>query len=275
MTTKSRNGFSRNARLCAAALLAIFSIMTSHAQQREFTLEDLNFGGNNYHTMVPKNRYLTWWGDQLVRLGVEECYTVDKKTGREKPMFTLEDINKYAGTTADSTKIYHLLYASFPYPDKSLVLIERKNERLLIDFKAKKTVWRQSTKGETHADWNARSRAVAFVKDDNLYVTDAEGKTRQLTTDGSHDIVYGQSVHRDEFGIYKGTFWSNDGKMLAFYRMDQSMVADYPLVNIDTRIATEIPTKYPMAGETSHKVTLPESRRPDRPLLYKHSVEPG
>ena len=256
MTTKSRNGFSRNARLCAAALLAIFSIMTSHAQQREFTLEDLNFGGNNYHNMVPKNRYLTWWGDQLVRLGVEECYTVDKKTGKEKLLFTLDDINKYAGTTAASTKIYHLLYASFPYLDKPLVLIERKNERLLIDFKAKKTVWRQSTKGETHADWNARSRVVAFVKDDNLYVTDAEGTTRQLTTDGSHDIVYGQSVHRDEFGIYKGTFWSNDGKKLAFYRMDQSMVADYPLVNIDTRVATEIPTKYPMAGETSHKVTV-------------------
>lgn len=43
---------------------------------------------------------------------------------------------------------------------------------------------------------------------------------------------------------------------LAFYRMDQSMVTDYPLVNVDTRIATEIPTKYPMAGETSHKVTV-------------------
>ena len=125
-----------------------------------------------------------------------------------------------------------------------------------MDFKAKKTVWKQSTEGETFADWNAKSRAVAFVKDDNLYVTDAEGKTRQLTTDGSHDIVYGQSVHRDEFGIFKGTFWSPDGMKLAFYRMNQSMVTDYPLVNIDTRIATEVPTKYPMAGETSHKVTV-------------------
>ena len=256
MTTKSNNSFSRNAKLCAMVLLAMFTIMTGNAQQREFTLEDLNFGGNNYHNMVPKNRYLTWWGDQLVRLDVEECRTVDKKTGKEKLLFTLDDINKWAGTNGESDKIRHLLYASFPYPDKPLVLIERKNERLLIDFKAKKNVWRQSTEGETHADWNARSRAVAFVKDDNLYVTDAEGKTRQLTTDGSHDIVYGQSVHRDEFGIYKGTFWSNDGQKLAFYRMDQSMVTDYPLVNIDTRIATEIPTKYPMAGETSHKVTV-------------------
>lgn len=237
-------------------LLAMLTIMTGYAQQREFTLEDLNFGGNNYHNMVPKNRYLTWWGDQLVRLDVEECSTVDKKTGKEKPLFTVDDINKWAETKDDSDKIRHLMYASFPYPGKPLVLVSRKNERLLIDFKAKKTVWKQRAEGETHADWNAKSRAVAFVKGDNLYVTDAQGNTRLLTKDGSHDIVYGQSVHRDEFGIYKGTFWSNDGQKLAFYRMDQSMVTDYPLVNIDTRVATELSTKYPMAGETSHKVTV-------------------
>ena len=94
------------------------------------------------------------------------------------------------------------------------------------------------------------------MKDDNLFITNAEGKTSQLTTDGSRNIVYGKSVHRDEFGIYKGTFWSNDGNQLAFYRMDQSMVADYPQVDIDTRIATLVPDKYPMAGETSHKVTI-------------------
>lgn len=256
MKNKGFKIFNRGASLCVMALLTMLSIMTASAQQKEFTLEDLNFGGNNYHNMTPKNRYLTWWGDQLVRLDVEECSIVDKKTGKEKPLFTVDDINKWAGTTADSAKIYHLFYASFPYPDKTLVLVNRKGERLLIDFKAKKTVWRQNTEGETHEEWNPASRAVAFVKDDNLYVTDAKGKTHQLTTDGSHDIVYGQSVHRDEFGIYKGTFWSPDGMKLAFYRMDQSMVTDYPLVNVDTRIATEIPTKYPMAGETSHKVTV-------------------
>ena len=38
--------------------------------------------------------------------------------------------------------------------------------------------------------------------------------------------------------------------------MDQSMVTDYPQVNTDTRIATEEPDKYPMAGETSHQVTV-------------------
>lgn len=256
MTTNKNNHTLRNAMLCAMALLSMFFTMETYAQQREFTLEDLNFGGNNYHNMTPENKFLAWWGDQLVHLDVEECRTVDKKTGKEKTLFTLEDVNKLAGTKGESDKIHHLLGVTFPYPDKTLMLVNRKNERLLIDFKAKKTVWRQNTEGETHQEWNAASRAVAFVKDDNLYVTDADGNTRQLTTDGSHDIVYGQSVHRDEFGIYKGTFWSPDGQKLAFYRMDQSMVPDYPLVDIDTRIATLQPTKYPMVGEASHKVTV-------------------
>lgn len=246
--------------IAALAKLGLFSLLmmittTAVNAQKQFTLEDLNFGGNNYHNMVPKNRYLTWWGDQLVRRNTDECSLVNKQNGKETVMFTVDDINKWAGTD-DSTKIRHLFYASFPYPNKSLVLITGKKERMLIDFKSKKVVWRQNCERENFAEWNAASKAVAFVKDDNLFVTDGEGKTTQLTTDGSREIVYGQSVHRDEFGIYKGTFWSPDGQSLAFYRMDQSMVADYPLVNIDTRIATETPIKYPMAGETSHKVTV-------------------
>ena len=54
----------------------------------------------------------------------------------------------------------------------------------------------------------------------------------------------------------KGTFWSPDGQRLAFYRMDQSMVTDYPQVNIDPRVAEMEPDKYPMAGMTSHTVTV-------------------
>ena len=94
------------------------------------------------------------------------------------------------------------------------------------------------------------------MEDHQLYVVDGEGKKHQLSTDGSREIVYGQSVHRNEFGITKGTFWSPDGQRLAFYRMDQSMVQDYPQVDIFPREATYEPDKYPMAGMTSHKVTV-------------------
>lgn len=70
------------------------------------------------------------------------------------------------------------------------------------------------------------------------------------------DVVYGKAVHRNEFGIDGGMFWSNDKQVLAFYRMDESMVRSYPLVQTDDREATVKWSKYPMAGMTSHQVTL-------------------
>ena len=205
--------------------------------------------------MVPKNRYTAWWGDQLVRTDAEFCALVDKNTGKETHLFSVDDINKWVASIGN-IKVHSLYHATFPYPNQQLVLLNSSKMRMLVNWKTKQVVWKQDAKDENFADWNAQSRAVAFVKGDNLYVNNGQGTLKQLTKDGSRDIVYGQSVHRDEFGIYKGTFWSNDGQKLAFYRMDQSMVADYPLVDIDTRIATETPVRYPMAGEKSHLVTV-------------------
>lgn len=227
----------------------------SMSAQKQFTLEDLNYGGNNFHNMVPQNRYTAWWGDQLVRTDAEFCALIDKNTGKETRLFSLDDVNQWV-ESAGNIKVHSFYHATFPYPNQPFVLLNASKTRMLVNWKTKQLVWKQDTKDESFADWNAQSRAVAFVKGDNLYVCNAQGTHKQLTKDGSRDIVYGQSVHRDEFGIYKGTFWSNDGQKLAFYRMDQSMVADYPLVDIDTRIATETPIRYPMAGEKSHLVTV-------------------
>ena len=241
--------------IVGAMLSTMIFAPQSMSAQKQFTLEDLNYGGNNFHNMVPKNRYTAWWGDQLVRTDAEFCALIDKNTGKETRLFSLDDVNQWV-ETAGNIKVRSFYYATFPYPNQPLVLLNASKTRMLVNWKTKQLVWKQDTKDESSADWNAQSRAVAFVKGDNLYVCNAQGTHKQLTKDGSRDIVYGQSVHRDEFGIYKGTFWSNDGQKLAFYRMDQSMVADYPLVDIDTRIATETPIRYPMAGEKSHLVTV-------------------
>jgi len=95
----------------------------------------------------------------------------------------------------------------------------------------------------------------AFTKDENLYIS-VKGKETQITTDGSYTLVYGKSVHRDEFGIHKGTYWSPKGNYLAFYRMDQSDVDDYPIIDWTTYPAQNKNIKYPMAGKKSHYVTL-------------------
>ncbi len=264
-------------------LLAFLIFSMTATAQKSFTLEDLNFGGNNYRNMVPKNRWTTWWGDQLVHQDVEACSIVDKNTRKEKKLFSLEEINQWADSN-DEGKIRNLASTSFPYADKSLVLVRNKEERLLIDFEKHEVVWRQSAKDESFSDWNAASKAVAYVSNDQLYVRDADGNAHQLSTDGSRDIVYGQSVHRDEFGIYKGTFWNNSGKKLAFYRMDQSMVSDFPLVDNpendwtpaegESRIATIAPTKYPMAGETSHKVTVGVYDLTEGNVIYLKAGDP-
>ncbi len=247
------------------ALCLTGATLTTMAQEplKKFTLEDLNFGGTNYRNFVPENRWTAWWGDELVRLDADECRLVNKKTGKETLLFTLDNVNKKSGLT------FHSLYnASFPTAGKPQVLLGNGKQFALIDWRSGKTIWTldcRELSGSQASEFCLASRSLAYVKNDQLYVETADGTSHQLSTDGSRGIVYGQSVHRDEFGINKGTFWSPDGQRLAFYRMDQTMVTDFPMIDIpdpnrmpDTgsRIATPAPEKYPMTGETSHKVTV-------------------
>jgi dipeptidyl-peptidase-4 len=107
----------------------------------------------------------------------------------------------------------------------------------------------------------------------NLYYA-VGGKIKQITFDEGPGIVNGQTVHRNEFGISKGIFWAPTGDKLAFYRKDESMVTDYPLVNIDTRIAEIENTKYPMAGMTSEQVTLGVYNLADGSTVFMQTGEP-
>ena len=242
-------------------------VVPAQKGEKAFTLEDLNFGGNNYRNMVAKNRWCTWWGDELIHQDIDACYLVNKKNGKETKLFGINDINQAIGNTKD-IKVHALYNAEFPFAGKSIVMVSNGSKTYYVDWKKRKLVSEQDYEdGESLLEANAQQTAFAYLKDSNLYVRDSKGKTIQLSTDGSRSIVYGQSVHRDEFGISKGTFWSPNGEKLAFYRMDQSMVTDYPQVNIpeidyfnhpetQSCIATAAPDKYPMAGETSHKVTV-------------------
>ena len=231
----------------SALLFTLVLALPMLAQQKLFTLEDLNFGGKNAHQFRAKNLYLTWWGDQLMYLDAEEGGIMNDK-GEKTAVFQLSELGSD----------WHSAFgAQYPYADQPLVLLKNKSQRVLYNFKTKQVEWSQQVSPEEgNQHWNTVSRALAFTRQHQLFVRDADGNEVQLTTDGSRDIVYGEAVHRNEFGIEEGLFWSPDGQHLAFYRMDQSMVTDYPQVNIDPRIAQMEPDKYPMAGMTSHVVTI-------------------
>ena len=106
-----------------------------------------------------------------------------------------------------------------------------------------------------NAEMAEETNYIAYTIKNNLYVSTGTSQIA-VTRDDDTGIVNGQTVHRNEFGIEKGIFWSPKGNLLAFYRMDETMVAEYPLVDITTRIAEEKSFRYPMAGMTSHHVTL-------------------
>ena len=128
------------------------------------------------------------------------------------------------------------------YKGKELYGFDGKKEFKLTD--AQKD-WRKPKNND------AKLEERVELKEGSLYV---DGK---LVTEGDgYNIVLGESVHRNEFGINGGLFWSPKGSRLAFYRMDQSMVVDYPLVNTKAREAEVKPIKYPMAGMKSHEVTV-------------------
>jgi len=244
-------------------LLIILSIPVAAIAQnlKTFSLEDLNFGGRNYHNMIAKNRWAAWWGDELIRLDVEECMLVNKTNGKETLLFNINDINSIEGVA----KAKSLQYCSFPEGDKTIVKIGTQ----LIDWK-NKTVTEDKT-------------PYAYTKDFQLYVNDSTGE-HKLTSDGSPEIVYGGSVHRNEFGISEGIFWNEDHSKMAFYRMDQSMVSKYPLVNIPeidwmpkegtSRCATPEQEIYPMAGETSHKVTVGIYDVAKKSIIYLNAGDP-
>jgi dipeptidyl-peptidase-4 len=133
-------------------------------------------------------------------------------------------------------------------------------EKTLLSFNIKtKTIFVENTRDygndAENLDVANKTSYEAFTEQNNLYVFDGKDKLI-VTNDADSNIVNGKKVHREEFGITKGTFWSPNGTLLAFYRMDQRMVTDYPVIDWTVRPAKVNLIKYPMAGDKSHEVTV-------------------
>lgn len=102
-----------------------------------------------------------------------------------------------------------------------------------------------------------KSLNIAYTTRNNLNLQEHLSRRKvAITKDMDVNIVNGKAVHRDEFGIDRGIFFSPKGNYIACYRMDQRMVKDYPVVKWNTTPGVADIIKYPMAGGTSHEVTL-------------------
>jgi dipeptidyl-peptidase-4 len=104
-----------------------------------------------------------------------------------------------------------------------------------------------------HTEFHQLTQNMAFTKGNNIYINTGEGLKLIVTDNEDKNIVSGQSIARNEFGISKGMFWSPSGQHLAFYQKDESEVHDYPLLDINQTPGELVSIKYPMAGQKSEK----------------------
>ncbi len=101
-----------------------------------------------------------------------------------------------------------------------------------------------------------KTQRLSYIDGKSLKVNTFLGENIYTITPEREGIVVGKAVHRNEFGINKGVFWSPKGNYMAYYYMDESMVTTYPIVNLDTVPSIPKMIRYPMAGDKSHQVTI-------------------
>ena len=213
-----------------------------------------------------------WWGDAAcLELGIDNIEGtwavkgLGAKPGEKFTAITLEEANalleeKGLGKLSHfhAAKAVNVprgvnLYSS---PNRPTPAAEHRQVPCPRRLEEEKVIWSQPCPAQAaNEDWNEVSRHLAYTIGNNLYVMTSDGQTLKVTNE-PEGIVCGQSVHRNEFGISKGTFWNPAGDLLAFYRMNESMVTPYPLVDITTRIALVDKIRYPMAGMLSHQVKV-------------------
>lgn len=275
----------------------MIATISSAQEKKTFTLNDVIPGGDNYFNLVPKSMPgLQWWGDICIRTDIENIKKIDTKSGKESILVTLEEVNEALKNgempyklTGHIKPLRTLMAASLPWGDRNVITFTQYDDRtpgqkymIWYDFSKKKIVNLFNLQGEgpTNFDFCKENGYMAYTIGNDLYVAhegDFSSMVNPKVTGNQQqekDVVYGQAVHRNEFGIMKGTFWSPKGTYLAFYRMDQSMVTDYPQVNTTARIAELVPDKYPMAGMTSHKVTVGIYNVKDGKTIYLQAGDP-
>lgn len=232
--------------------LLIFS-STLFAQDKELTYEDAIYLNRD---ILPKRlSSLKWQSNSQSFTYKENGNIVQRHVANEAKSDTIlryEDISNLM-LGEDSLKLTRI--PNFSWVDEYELTFINNEQLLKLHTKTNKLSLINSWEiGAEHMHFSTNND-LAYTIGSNLYIS-SNGEKTAITNDSIEGIVNGQSVHRSEFGISNGIFWSPKGNLLAFYRNDQTMVEDYPLVDITAREAALENIKYPMAGMTNEVVKL-------------------
>ena len=238
------------------SLIFFFIVTSSVLAQKDFTLEQLVFESN---TLLPKElKQLQWIPDTDYFSYVFEIEGVEclmKENSEVEGIETLVSLTTLNAAFQNAGLVTLSVFPEYRWIDNSTLQLWNYNHLINYNIIANSIlIINDIDKNGLNADFIDPTK-IAYTIDNNLFIS-LNSKQVQITNDKEKGIINGQFVHRHEFGITKGTFWSPKNNYLAFYRKDETMVTDYPLLNISKRPAEIVYIKYPMAGMMSEEVSV-------------------
>ncbi|WP_027380163.1 S9 family peptidase [Chryseobacterium daeguense] len=227
---------------------------SAFAQTQKFTMAEA-VNGLRSNLAVKNISQFSWSNDGKSYIqAVKGGYLItDLKNNKQDTLVSLTQLNKNLGDNklkaVPQIKFISTSEGYFNSDDK-MAWVEKSGN----GWKVKNAV--EVDKEASNVKVFGDNQTFAFTVKNNLFIN-KNGKTIAVTNDSDENILNGASnVHRNEFGIDTGIFPAPDSESVAFYRMDQTMVADYPIIDWSVTPAVNHNIKYPMAGQTSHQVTL-------------------
>ncbi|MXS71203.1 prolyl oligopeptidase family serine peptidase [Flavobacteriaceae bacterium W22] len=235
------------------SLLMVVLGGTALAQTQKFTMAEA-VNGMRSNLAVKNISQFSWSADSKSYIqGVKGGYLItDLKTNKQDTLISLYQVNKnFPDKKLKGLPPVKFISSSNAYftANNQMFWVEKSGS----EWKIKKnyTLDPETANVKTLAD----NQTIVYTVKNNLFIN-KNGKVTAITKDSDENIVNGQAVHRNEFGINEGIFASPNSENIAFYRMDQTMVADYPVIDWSVTPAENHNIKYPMPGKTSHEVTL-------------------
>ena len=186
----------------------------------------------------------------------QNAYTQNVKTSYGEALIKKEVPSLKTDTIFRSSQFENKRIPSLNWINDKQAYFSTKTGYKTITTAGQQADWLKLPDNAENVEFDATNNQVGYVIDNNLFFVDKAGKTHQITKDGKYEIVNGKSVHQNEFGIHKGIFISPKGNLVAFYRMDQTAVTDYPIIDWSVQPAVNKNIKYPFAGTKNHTVTL-------------------
>ncbi|MBL0343224.1 MAG: DPP IV N-terminal domain-containing protein [Bacteroidetes bacterium] len=250
----------KSKKLHSIFILCYFLLITSiSAQTKLLTLDDAVMAARK--GLVPAKAEQLQWIHKT-----SEFYYINKDSGVEllvtgtpesKSLVELFSLYKFNQLLKENQLDTVATFPTLTWTDKEHFYFKNSNRYIQCERNSGKmnVLLDIQEKEVENSDYNASTNALAYTISNNLWIQKGSVK-KQITFDQDAAILNGQKVHREEFGITKGTFWSTKGNLLAFYRMDQTMVTDYPIYQLEEQPAKVKMVKYPMAGSKSHHVTI-------------------